>query len=64
MPQRPLKIAVRIVGEQHPRYVIVNNRRQFWGGTEWTADFRQALLYAHANLVQKDVEDLRRRHRL
>ena len=44
MPQRPLKIGVSIVGEQHPRFVIVNNRRQFWGGTDWTTNFRKALI--------------------
>jgi hypothetical protein len=61
MAPKPLEIAVTIVGELHPRFVIVNNRRQFWGGTDWTTDFRSALLYAHANLVQRDVEDLRQR---
>lgn len=62
MAPRPLKIAVSIVGTEHPRFVIVNNRKQFWDGNDWTAEFRKALLYVHAHLVQADIEDLRQRH--
>ena len=48
MSHKPLKIAVRIVGTEHPRFVIVSNRKQFWGGTAWTTEYRKALLFAHA----------------
>ena len=61
MARKPLKIAVSIVGEIHPRFIIVNNRRQFWSGTVWTTEFRKALLYAHANIVQADCEELRQK---
>lgn len=61
MFRRPLKTGVSIVGEIHPRYVVVNNRKEFWDGTAWTTEYRKALIYAHANLVQADVEDLRQR---
>ncbi len=62
MSRKPLKIGIQIVGEQFPRFVIVNNRRQFWGGSNWTAEFRKAVLFAHAWLVQSDVEEFRQRH--
>ena len=62
MALKPFKIAVSIVGEQHPRFVVVNNRKQFWSGKDWTTEFRNALLYAHAHLAQRDVEELRQRH--
>ena len=62
MSHRPLKIGVRIVGEKFPRFVIVNNRKQFWGKGEWTTEFRKALLYAHARLVQHDAEELKQKH--
>lgn len=62
MPHRPLKIGVRIVGEQFPRLVIVNNRRRFWSGKGWTREFREVLLYAHPWLAQRDVVELRQKH--
>jgi hypothetical protein len=62
MARRPLKIGVRIVGERFPRFVIVNNRRRFWTGTDWAKGFRNALLYAHPWLVQQEVEELRQKH--
>jgi hypothetical protein len=62
MPHKPIKIGVRIVGEQFPRFVIVNNRRRFWNGKKWTTELRKALLYAHPSLVQKDAEDLKHKH--
>jgi hypothetical protein len=62
MPRRPLKIAVSIVGTEHPRFVIVNNRRQFWGGATWTSEYRKAFLFAHAWLAQREVEELRQKY--
>jgi hypothetical protein len=59
MPRKRLKIGIQIVGTRFPRFVIVNNRKQFWGGGDWTTDLRKALLYAHAWRVQRDVEELR-----
>ena len=62
MPQKPFKIGVRIVGQSFPRYVIVNNRMQFWGNGSWTTEFGKAQLYAHAVLVQRDAEELKQKH--
>ena len=62
MRHKALKIGVRIVGRKFPRYVIVNNRKQFWGNGYWTTEFRKALLYAHAVLVQHDAEKLKQKH--
>ena len=61
MPHKSLKIGVTIVGTEFPRFVIVNNRRQFWTGTDWSPDWRKVALYAHAWLVQRDAEELRRK---
>lgn len=62
MPHKPLEIGVRIVGEQFPRYVIVSNRRRFWTGRGWTKDVRKAGLWAHADLVQREAEELRQKY--
>jgi hypothetical protein len=50
------------VGTKFPRFVIVNNRKQFWGVGGWTTDFPKALLYAHAWLAQRDAEELKQKH--
>jgi hypothetical protein len=62
MPRRPLKIAVSIVGTEHPRFVIVNNRRQFWDGVAWTTVCCNAQLFAHAWLAQREVKELRQKY--
>lgn len=62
MPHKPLKIGVLIVGEQFPRFVVVNNRRRFWSGEKWTAEFRKALLYAHPWFAEQDAEGVRQKY--
>jgi hypothetical protein len=62
MTRKPFKIAVSIVGTTHPRFVIVNNQNQFWSGTDWTTDFRRAMLYTDASFVLHDAEELRQKH--
>ena len=61
MRHKPFKIGVSIVGTQFPRFVIVNNRKQFWTGTDWTIDWRKVMLYAHAWIVQRDAEELKQK---
>ena len=61
MQHKPLKIGVGIVGTEFPRFVIVNNRKQFWTGTDWSASRRKVMLYAHAWLVQHDTEELKQK---
>jgi hypothetical protein len=58
-----VKPEVRRVGrKQFPRWVIIDDRtkvrtqRRFWNGAEWVAALRNAALYAHRDLVLKELE--------
>jgi hypothetical protein len=58
MPHKPPKIEMRIVNVTFPRFVIVD-RRQYWTGRGWSRCLRDALLYAHADLLREDIEKLK-----
>jgi hypothetical protein len=59
------KIGVEIVNLRFPRYaiyVIVDNRRQYWTGTDWTKDVHKVLVYANPGIMWPDVLALREKH--
>jgi hypothetical protein len=60
MPRKPLKIEMRIINTDFPRFVIVDGRKRFWTGTGWSRRLREALLYAHADPLRDDIERLKR----
>lgn len=58
-----VKPEVRRLGpEEFPRWVIIDDstkvppQRRFWNGAEWVAGLRNAALYAHKDLVLKELE--------
>ena len=59
MRHKPPKIEMRIVNVTFPRFVIVD-RRRYWTGRRWTRTSRDALLYAHADLLRDDIEKLKK----
>jgi len=62
MTRKPPKIEMRIVNTTFPRFVIVNGRR-FWTGRGWSRRLREALLYAHADVLRHDIERLKAEYR-
>ena len=57
-------ITVEVVHATFSRYVIADRqRRRYWGGTKWTDDIREALLYAHAEVAWMDTFTLRTNRR-
>jgi len=50
---------MRIVNVVFPRFVIVD-RRRYWTGRAWSLKRRDALVYAHADLLRDDIEMLKR----
>ena len=63
MHTRPPKITVQICGKHWPRFIIVNDRQQYWTGQEWAPYRCLAMLYAHVDVVRKDLYRLRRQGR-
>jgi len=59
MRYKPPKIEMRIVNVTFPRFVIVD-RRRYWTGNGWSLRRRDALLYAHADLLRQDIEMLKK----
>ena len=59
MPKKLPKIEMRIINVTFPRFVIVD-RRRYWTGRGWSRKLRDALLYAHADLLQNDIEKLKK----
>lgn len=59
MARKPVKINVRVVNVDFPRYQIVDNRHRYWTGTGWSKEVSKALLYAHAGIMWPDVLALR-----
>ncbi len=59
MRHKPPKIEMRIINVTFPRFVIVN-RRRYWTGRGWSPKLRDALLYAHADLLRDDIEKLKK----
>jgi len=53
------KIEMRIINVTFPRFVIVD-RRRYWTGRGWSRELRDALLYAHADLLRDDIEKLKK----
>ncbi len=58
-----VKPEVRRVGpEQFPRWVIIDDRTKvpnqlrFWSGTGWVRGLRNAAVYAHKDVVLKELE--------
>ena len=54
-----LRIETRILCLDFPRFVIIDERHRYWTGRGWSRQMRDALLYADADLLQRDVERLR-----
>ena len=61
-PRRP-KIGVQIIGTRWMRFIIANDRGEVWNGLFWSERRGDALLYAHIELIRRDVNDLKRRLR-
>ena len=61
MPKKLPKIELRIINATRPwpRFVIVD-RRRYWTGNGWSRNLRDALLYAHADLLRDDIEKLKK----
>ena len=59
MRHKPSKIEMRIINVAFPRFVIVD-RRRYWTGHGWSLNLRDALLYAHADLLRDDIEMLKK----
>ncbi len=53
------KIEMRIVNVRFPRFIIVD-RRRYYTGNGWSLKRRDALLYAHADLLREDIEKLKK----
>ncbi len=60
MRHKPPKIEMRIINVAFPRFVIVDGRRRYWTGRGWSRKLRDALLYAHADLLRDDIEKLKK----
>jgi hypothetical protein len=59
MRRKTPKIEMRIVNVQFPRFVIVD-RHRYWTGRGWSLKRRDALVYAHADLLRDDIEMLKK----
>ena len=59
MRHKSPKIEMRIINVTFPRFVIVD-RRRYWTGRDWSRNLRDALLYAHADLLREDIEKLKK----
>ena len=59
MPKRLPKIEMRIINVIFPRFVI-EDRSRYWTGRGWSRNLRQALIYAHADLLREDIEKLKK----
>lgn len=61
MPKRLPKIEMRIINTTYPRFVIVD-RRRYWTGSGWSLRLRDALLFAHADLLRDEIEKLKQKY--
>jgi hypothetical protein len=60
MPPRLPKLGVQIVGRQFLRFLIANDRQEYWTGADWSPDRAKALIYAHLHLIRSDLRKLKR----
>jgi hypothetical protein len=58
-----VKPEVRRVGpDKFPRWVIIDDgtkvptQRRFWNGTGWVEGLRNAMFFAHKNMVRAELE--------
>lgn len=58
MRRKQQRIEMRIVNVTYPRFVIIAPVGQYWTGKGWSPRLRDALLYAHADLLRDDIEAL------
>ena len=63
MRQKKSKISVKIVGTRWLRFLITNDRQQFWAGSGWADRRSGALWYAHVDVIREDVARLKRQPR-
>jgi len=54
-----VKIEMRIINVDFPRFVIVD-RGRYWTGDGWNRQLKRARLYAHADFLRDDIERLKR----
>jgi hypothetical protein len=61
MSKTPPKVEMRIINTTFPRFVVVDaGRRRYWTGNGWSRNLRQALLFAHADLLHEAIETLKK----
>jgi len=63
MRQRLPQLGVQLVGKHFLRFIIANDLQEYFTGTEWSRNRREALLYAHIELVRSDLRKLKRNRR-
>lgn len=63
MPRKRPQIGVHIVGTRWLRFLIANDRQQVWTGTQWSHRRREAMLYAHVEIIRRDMHRLQKQSR-
>jgi hypothetical protein len=62
-PRLP-KLGVQLVGKHFLRFIIANDLQEYYtDSSEWSPNRRDALLYAHIELVRFDLRRLKRNRR-
>lgn len=52
------KIGVQLFGKYYLRFILANDRQEYWDGRGWTPHRRKALLYYDLDLVRRDRRKL------
>ncbi len=60
--KKPSLIAEINLDAEWLRYVIQDERGRYWTGRGWSRRPRRALLYAHADFLREDIEELKAKY--
>ena len=58
MPRPFSEINVQMFGRRFLRFVLARDDQTYWTGHDWTPHRRQALLYFHLKLAQRERRKL------
>jgi hypothetical protein len=58
MRKKQKQIEMRIINVKFPRFIIIHPDGRFWTGKDWSERQKDALVFAHAELLRNEIDRL------